>query len=84
MIVPGLHGALNPDIRADMTLLEIPESGGAVFSVGSICWIGSLPHNDYDNNVSRITWNVLAAFSQQSVPYTSDQTPSRASWMGLR
>lgn len=29
MIVPGLHGELNPDIRPDMTLLESPDGGGA-------------------------------------------------------
>ena len=37
-------------------------NGGAVFSTGSIAWCGSLSHNDYDNNVSRITENVLRRF----------------------
>jgi N,N-dimethylformamidase len=36
--------------------------GGAVFSTGSIAWCGSLSHNNYDNNVSRITANVLERF----------------------
>ena len=36
--------------------------GGAVFSVGSITYCGSLSHNGYDNNISRITWNVLDRF----------------------
>jgi len=48
-------------IHADMTYFETPNDG-AVFSVGSICWCGSLSHNNYDNNVSRITENVLRKF----------------------
>jgi len=38
------------------------ESGGAVFSVGSIAWAGSLAHNGFENNVARITGNVLTRF----------------------
>ena len=49
-------------IRADMTYFEKP-AGGAVFSVGSISYCGSLPHNKYDNDVSRLTFNVLNRFS---------------------
>jgi N,N-dimethylformamidase len=37
-------------------------NGGAVFSVGSIAWAGSLSHDSYRNNVSRITRNVLERF----------------------
>ena len=48
-------------VRADMVFFECP-NGGAVFSVGSIAWAGSLPHHDYDNNVARITGNVLDRF----------------------
>jgi len=33
-------------------------TGGAVFSVGSIAWWGSLAYAGYDNDVSRITANV--------------------------
>lgn len=47
-----------PRIKGDMVYFETGR-GGAVFSVGSISWCGSLSHNDYDNNVSRITGNVL-------------------------
>lgn len=60
---PGLGGVDHPDVRADMTILET-HRGGAVFSVGSICWAGSLSFNDYDNNVSRVTENVLRRFLQ--------------------
>jgi N,N-dimethylformamidase len=69
LIVPdeiGFHhvamdGTLNPNVRADMTFFETP-GGGAVFSVGSIAWGASLPCNQYDNNVSRLTGNVLKRF----------------------
>ena len=47
-------------VRADMVYFETPNDG-AVFSVGSICWCGSLS-NHHDNNVSRITENVLRKF----------------------
>jgi N,N-dimethylformamidase len=33
-----------------------------VFSVGSIAWAGSLFHNAYRNNVSKITGNVPRRF----------------------
>ena len=61
----------SPNIHADMVYFETPNSG-AVFSVGSICWCASLSHNNYDNNVSRITQNVLDAFSK------SDQLPPKS------
>ena len=48
-------------VRADMVYFET-NNGGAVFSTGSITWCGSLSHNSYDNNVSRITENVLRHF----------------------
>lgn len=52
------------EARADMVLLQAP-SGSAVFSVGSISWCGSLSHNRYDNDVSRITENVLRRFASR-------------------
>jgi N,N-dimethylformamidase len=57
----AMDGLQNPEVRADMTLFETP-AGGAVFSVGSIAWGASLPHNDFDNNVSRISGNVVRRF----------------------
>lgn len=57
----AMDGIQNPDIRADMTFFETP-GGGAVFSVGSIAWGASLSHNGYDNNVSRLTENVVRRF----------------------
>jgi N,N-dimethylformamidase len=57
----ALDGAQSPLVKADMTFFETP-GGGAVFSVGSIAWAASLSHNDYDNNVSRISANVVRRF----------------------
>ncbi len=55
-------GEENPDVRADIVFYE-GANGGAVFSTGSIAWCGSLFHNDHDNNVSRMTANVLRRFA---------------------
>lgn len=52
---------------AEVTLFETP-SGGGVFAAGSMAWCGSLGHNGFDNNVSRITENVLRKFLIQRVP----------------
>ncbi|MGI9616964.1 MAG: N,N-dimethylformamidase beta subunit family domain-containing protein [Acidimicrobiales bacterium] len=48
-------------VRADMVFFEV-EGGGAVFSTGSIGWFGSLASDGYDNDVARITRNVLQRF----------------------
>jgi len=55
-------GTVNELVKADMSYLEYP-NGGAVFSTSSIAWSGSLSFNDYDNNVSRVTENVLRRFA---------------------
>lgn len=57
----GLTGEQNARVRADMTLSPTAH-GGAVFTTGSIAWVCSLSHNAYDNNVSRLTENVLRRF----------------------
>jgi N,N-dimethylformamidase len=49
-------------IRAEIACFETT-AGGAVFSVGSITFCGSLSHNDYSNNVSRLLENVLDRFT---------------------
>ena len=38
-------------------------NGGTVFSVGSISWCSCLSYRGGDNNVSRVTENVLRAFA---------------------
>jgi N,N-dimethylformamidase len=37
-------------------------TGGQVFAVGSITFCGSLPWNNYDNNVSKLLRNVVHKF----------------------
>ncbi|MDE0668159.1 MAG: hypothetical protein OXI48_03930, partial [bacterium] len=54
-------GTNNDNARADMVYFETA-NGGAVFSVSSINWFSGLSHNNYKNNVSRITANVLNNF----------------------
>ena len=58
---PGLRGSEDPDVRSDIVYFRLA-GGGAVFSTGSIAWTGALSHNGYDNNVARITGNVLRRF----------------------
>lgn len=57
----GLTGDQNANVRADMVFFPTA-AGGGVFSTGSIAWCCSLSFNGYDNNVSRITENVLRRF----------------------
>ena len=58
---PSTTGSQSDLVRADLVFYEMP-GGGAVFAASSIAWAGSLSHNKYDNNVSRITSNVLNRF----------------------
>ncbi|MFF5986495.1 N,N-dimethylformamidase beta subunit family domain-containing protein [Prauserella flavalba] len=67
MTAPGQGGTENELVRADLTYFEV-DGGGAVFSVGSICWAGSLAWNGYDNNVARISRNVLDRFAGKDAP----------------
>ena len=46
-------------VRADMIYWDTP-SGGAVFSVGSITFCGSLPCSNFENDISRLLLNVLS------------------------
>ena len=57
----GADGQFSPAVRADMVFYEHP-GGGAVFSTGSIAYVGSLAHQGYDNTISRLTLNVLRRF----------------------
>jgi N,N-dimethylformamidase len=58
---PGLGADENALARADMVYFTVA-GGGAVFATGSIAWAGSLAHNQYNNNVAKITGNVLKEF----------------------
>ena len=46
---------------ADMIYYKTPNNG-AVFAPGSLAWCGSLSHNNYKNNVSKIMENVIKGF----------------------
>ncbi len=58
---PMMGGTMDFQVRADITYFTT-KNGGAVFSTSSIAWCGSLLENDCDNNVSRMTANVLRRF----------------------
>ena len=60
-----MDGVQNPAIRADMVFFET-EGGGAVFSTGSIAYSGSLGANGFDNNIARLTTNVLKRFVDET------------------
>ena len=57
----AITGETCPLVRCDMVFYETP-NGGAVFSTSSIAWAGALAHDGYDNNVSRLTENVIRRF----------------------
>jgi N,N-dimethylformamidase len=60
------RGPNDPLVRADMVYLN--RGSGSVFSVGSITWTGSLSHNGYNNNVARVSTNVLTEFISRVPP----------------
>ncbi len=53
-------------LRADIIWCEF-DGGGSIFSVGSITFCGALPHNNFDNSISRLLLNVLKHVSPQSI-----------------
>src|SRR3954454_18364646 len=65
--VPGTGGSQDARVRADIVYFPAP-NGGAVWSTSSIAFCGSLSHNDYDNNISKLTQNVLDRFASDQPP----------------
>lgn len=59
----GLTGTEHPRVRSDIAYHETP-NGGACFAFSSIAFCGSLSHNNYANNISRLVKNVLDRFMQ--------------------
>ncbi|MGA0913011.1 MAG: N,N-dimethylformamidase beta subunit family domain-containing protein [Candidatus Puniceispirillaceae bacterium] len=58
----NLSGGPEADVkRADMVYFKTA-SGGQVFAVGSITFCGSLPWNNYENNISTLLRNVVRKF----------------------
>ncbi len=55
--------APDPLIRSDMVYFDTAK-GGAVFSTGSITFLGSLPWNNFDNQISTLIRNVVMRFSR--------------------
>ena len=55
------HMPIEDLIRADIVYIET-SNGGGVFSVGSITFCGSLPHNNCNNNISKMIDNVIQKF----------------------
>ena len=74
---PGHTGTQHPRIRADMAFHETP-NGGGVWSFSSISYCGSLSHNNYDNNISKLTANVLERFAQDGPLPAPDASEIRA------
>ncbi|HVB78403.1 MAG TPA: N,N-dimethylformamidase beta subunit family domain-containing protein [Candidatus Binataceae bacterium] len=65
---PGVSGTQSARVRGDVVYYTTP-NGGAVFSVSSIAFCGSLSHNNYHNNCSRMIQNVLTRFvSEEPLP----------------
>lgn len=60
--VPATTGTHNSMVRGDITYFPTP-NGGGVWSASSIAYCGSLSYNNYDNNISRLTKNVLDRFA---------------------
>lgn len=54
---PREHGGISANI-----VYAKSETGGGLFAVGSITFCGSLSHNNYNNNVSRLLENCLRRF----------------------
>jgi N,N-dimethylformamidase len=67
---PVVDGEQLGMVRADIVFFETP-NGGAVWSTGSIAWPTSLSHNGFDNNVARMTANVLRRFLDPT-PFTKE------------
>lgn len=62
---PGQGGTEQPLVRADITVTPYA-SGGCVFAVGAITWLGALALDRYDNDVARLTENVLKRFLDEA------------------
>jgi N,N-dimethylformamidase len=72
LLTPGVFdGGPRPygGMRANI-VYGLAENGGGLFSVGSITFCGSLSHNGYDNNISRLLENCLRKFL--SAPHNSE------------
>jgi N,N-dimethylformamidase len=58
------QGDRSYQVHADITYFTTPK-GGAMFATSSISWLHSLAADGYDNDVARITTNVVRRFAKQ-------------------
>ena len=65
LTAPSQGGREQPLVRSDVVVVPY-QSGGCVFSVGAITWLGALAYDSYDNDVARLTRNVLERFLEPS------------------
>ncbi|MCK8615511.1 N,N-dimethylformamidase beta subunit family domain-containing protein [Gordonia sp. C13] len=72
--MPHMGATMDYQARGDITFFPT-RNGGGVFSASSIAWCGSLSHNEYDNNVSRMTENVIKRFLEPE-PLDVPRTPT--------
>ena len=63
--IGGVLGTQTREIRSDLIYYDT-HAGGAVFSVGSINWFCSLAWDAYQNNIARLTANVLRGFARRA------------------
>ncbi|EHM01648.1 hypothetical protein HMPREF9946_01909 [Acetobacteraceae bacterium AT-5844] len=61
-------------VRSDVTFFE-SAGGGAVFSVGSMSFIGALPIDNYENLLARLMENILRRFADPT-PFPWPETAS--------
>lgn len=69
----GWPGTREDIIRSDLTFFETP-MGGAVFSVGSMNFIGALPIDAYKNVAARLIINIVRRFADPA-PLTLPDVP---------
>jgi N,N-dimethylformamidase len=62
--IPYYGGKEDPEARGDIVYCKLPNDG-AIFSTSSIGFHGSLSHDEYDNNISKMIENVLDAFNTE-------------------
>jgi N,N-dimethylformamidase len=60
-MTPTYGGTQCDMVRSDIVWFDLP-GGGEVFSVGSVSWAAAMGWNHGDNNVARLTSNVLGGF----------------------
>ena len=80
---PTVNGEEAERCFADMVFFETGR-GGAVFSTGSISWAASLAYQGYDNNVAKITGNVLRRFADPKPFPEPDHLPGSEEMLRTR